>query len=89
MKNLILISAVLVPSFAMALDNCTMFPVIGESRPAPQITEVSANESFGNCPESVLVRDEYVGRLMRVVRSETEPTKCVYSLKTVAFSCDL
>ena len=89
MKNLILMIAVLVPSFAMALDNCVMYAEIGEERPGPEITEVSTIESFAGCPDSVLVRDEFVARLLKVDRSEASDIKCVYRTSAVAFACNL
>ena len=84
MKTLIASITLLLSVNVFALSECK--EVVGDSPYKGEITEVSRELSFNNCPESVLVNGKYVARLI-LVDSESETRSCSYQFGMVAFTC--
>lgn len=79
----------LTSSAVFAVENCVEFPVY--TSPAVEykgeITSSSSRLSFSDCPDSVLVNNDFVARLSRIVEHDNE-NKCVYSTRSVSFMCE-
>lgn len=88
MKKMMLL-LVLISSNALALSDCIIFPVYVEGVEQPykgKITEVSRDLSFGDCPESILVNERFVSKLIQLYDYKEEQ-RCVYRIASTAIMC--
>lgn len=71
---------------AYSMENCHVVDDIEEQRFRGEITEVSVNESFKGCPESLLINKSFVANLFRVEETD-KGTKCSYRTVNLGIAC--
>lgn len=87
--KLLLMLITLIPSISFAVVNCMNYPTLGDHTTIfkGKISEISRDLSFGDCPDSVLVNEQFVARLLKIANHD-EKLKCIYSLPSVNFICE-
>lgn len=88
--KLIIMILTFIPTIAFSLENCVIYPVEGQVEGFKgKITEISPEHSFANCPDSLLVNENFIFRLVRLA-NHNDKQMCVYKhpLNGIVFMCE-
>lgn len=88
MRTFLLTLIFMASSNIYAMDSCIELPIVNEVEVEfkGEITEVSTNLSYQNCPQSVLIKDRFIFHITQIIDHRGE-LMCVYNRHSVSFMC--
>ncbi len=71
---------------AYSMENCHVIGDTEEQQFRGEITEVSINESYKGCPESLLLNKNFIASLFKVEET-AKGVKCSFRTYTIGIAC--
>ena len=84
MKMMMVLMFFIVSMNANAFEKCVNF--LGGNEVTSKI-EASETISYKNCPQSILIRDQYVKQLLQIELGEDGKYSCIYGGLGAAYKC--